>query len=194
MIKGPLVCGVDEAGRGALAGPVVAGAVVLGDYDFGELLRDSKVLTSSQRERAYQVILSRARTVGVGVVTHRSVDKINVLQASMLAMQRAVSALHICPSGILVDGNRVPSISLDVPIQSIIGGDRLEPSISAASIVAKVTRDHLMRRVDFYFPEYGFASHKGYGTALHYDRLLQYGISPIHRRSFNLSVQKKLFV
>jgi ribonuclease HII len=183
-----LVAGIDEAGRGPLAGPVVAAAVVLpGDYHH-DVLRDSKQLTSIQREHLYEELLTRTDVHwAVAIVTHHEVDKLNILRATHKAMRAATSQLTAAPDHVLIDG--LPVRPFPIKQTALVGGDGLSFSIAAASVVAKVTRDRLMLDFDREFPEYGFAQHKGYGTALHLERLRQHGPCPIHRRSF-LPVQQ----
>lgn len=175
------VAGVDEAGRGPLAGPVVAAAVVLGAR-IPAGLGDSKQKTALQRERLYAAILDSAEAVGVGLAEVEEIDAINILRASLRAMQRAVAALHCVPAEVLVDGNQCPS--LQWPTRAIVGGDASVPAISAASIIAKVTRDRLMVELDRRFPQYGFARHKGYPTREHIAALAVHGASSVHRVSF----------
>jgi ribonuclease HII len=176
------VAGIDEAGRGPLAGPVVAAAVIL-PRDHGiSGINDSKKLSPKQRDRLYAEILCVA-TVGVGIVSSLTIDQINILQATFQAMREAVAALLDTPLKLLVDGNqRIPNLLLDQ--EAIIGGDGKHECIGAASIIAKVTRDRMMLDWDVQYPQYGFAKHKGYGTALHCDAIRTHGLSPIHRRSF----------
>lgn len=174
--------GIDEAGRGPLAGPVVAAAVILKPEFQLEGLADSKLLTAIKREKLAKEIRAQALAVGVGICTHREIDEINILRATLLAMERAYAELGLEPTLALVDGNQPPN--LPCKINTIIGGDATVPSISAASIIAKVTRDALMMEADREYPGYGFAQHKGYGTPFHRAKLLELGPSPIHRRSF----------
>lgn len=178
------IAGVDEAGRGPLAGPVIAAAVVLDPNNPIDGLADSKQLTSIKRELLYQQILDRCLACGVGRSEVEEIDSINILQATLLAMQRAVADLSLRPVKLLVDGNCCPKVS--IPAEAIIRGDCLEACISAASIVAKVVRDREMISYEQKYPGYGFAKHKGYGTRAHYAALKQLGITPIHRRSFRL--------
>ena len=218
--QGVLCCGVDEAGRGPLAGPVVAAAVLLPPDFCPDGLNDSKKLTERARERLYGEILASC-AVGVGTADEREIDERNILRAPFHAMQRAVDALRASASGerrgeagdvpggdvrlapsfcpassgfcpglpglALVDGNRDPGLlCAGVPLQTrtVVHGDALCPCIAAASVVAKVTRDRFMTRLDRAYPQYGFAVHKGYPTRAHYDAVAQYGVSPVHRRSF----------
>lgn len=175
------VAGVDEAGRGPLAGPVIAAAVILGQR-IPAGLGDSKQKTALQRERLFEAIMSSARAVGVGRAEVTEIDDINILQATLCAMQRAVAALQVLPLRVLIDGNRCPL--LPYPVQAIVGGDASVPAISAASIVAKVTRDRLMHELDTTYPLYGFSQHKGYPTAQHIAALMRHGPSPVHRLTF----------
>ena len=175
------VCGVDEAGRGPLAGPVVAAAVILGPDNIPEGLNDSKALSQSAREHLLNVI-SVMCEVGIGIAEPEEIDRMNILAASMIAMKRAVDALPTPPRVALIDGNRAPDLACD--IETIVKGDAKSLSIAAASIVAKVTRDRLMIEAELRFPGYGFARHKGYPTQFHRDQLKRLGPCPIHRRSF----------
>ena len=176
------ICGIDEVGRGPLAGPVVAGAVILPREARILYINDSKQLSEKRREELYQEILSQAVAVGIGSAGPARIDEINILNATYEAMREAVAKLKIVPSLLLVDAVRIPGI--DIPQVSIIKGDAKSQSIAAASIVAKVTRDRLMREYDRVLPEYGFASNKGYGSAEHIKALKKFGPSPIHRASF----------
>ena len=180
--RGVLVAGVDEAGRGPLAGPVVAGAVIFEPNAVPPGLRDSKMLTARKREKLCAEIKACARAWSVARVGVRDIDALNILNATMLAMRRAVAALPVTPEQVLVDGNRCPQ--LDIPVQAIVGGDKLVAEISAASIIAKVTRDAEMVALDREYPGYGFAGHKGYPTAAHRQALQLLGACPHHRRSF----------
>ena len=177
-----LVAGVDEAGRGPLAGPVVAAAVILDDTRRIRGLADSKVLTPLQRDRLYDQIREKALCCSVAEATVEEIDSLNILHATMLAMKRAVEGLRLRPAKVLVDGNRLPLI--DVLAEAVIGGDALVKSISAASILAKVHRDRLCRTLDQEFPQYGFAQHKGYGTPEHLQALLVHGACRHHRKFF----------
>jgi ribonuclease HII len=176
-----IIAGVDEVGRGPLAGDVVAAAVILGDSPPAGLT-DSKALSPRQRERLAETIRSEAVSWSLGRATVAEIDDLNILQASLLAMRRAVEALSVQPSLVLVDGNRLPRWSYEA--RAIVKGDLIEPAISAASIVAKVTRDSEMVSLDEQYPGYGFAAHKGYPTKAHLAALASLGVSPIHRRSF----------
>jgi ribonuclease HII len=178
------IAGVDEAGRGPLAGPVVAAAVVLPKGMSIDGVNDSKKLSAKQREALFREICVHALSVGVGIVSHEVIDGINIYQASILAMRKAVEKLAIAPSIVLADGNSFKHESWRY--QNIIGGDAKSITIAAASIIAKVTRDSLMREYHEQFPLYGFDRHKGYGTKFHVEALRQYGMCPIHRRSFHI--------
>lgn len=177
-----LVAGVDEAGRGPLAGPVVAAAVILDDLQPIKGLADSKVLSPRKREKLYDEIRARALCCSIASASVAEIDQINILQATMLAMKRAVEGLRILPQRVVVDGNRVPV--LRVPVEALVKGDALMPAISAASILAKVERDRLCSALHNAHPAYGFATHKGYPTPEHLAALRQHGPCPEHRRSF----------
>ena len=177
-----LLAGVDEAGRGPLAGPVVAAAVILDDQNPIKGLADSKKLTARQRERLYDEIRAKALCCSVAEASVEEIDQINILQATMLAMRRAVEGLSLKPNKVLVDGNRLPV--LDILAEAIVQGDSKVQAISAASILAKVHRDRWCETIDRDFPQYGFASHKGYGTAEHMQALKTFGATPWHRQSF----------
>ncbi len=176
-----IICGVDEAGRGPLAGPVVAAAVISSSAPIFEMARDSKTLTAEHRERLFEEIVGCCE-VGLGTCSPDEIDELNILQASLLAMTRAVSALAPLPDLVLVDGNRTPSLSM--PSKAIVRGDVRVASISAASIVAKVSRDRLMARYAIEYPEYGFGKHFGYPTLSHRMALREFGPCPIHRKTF----------
>ena len=182
VLSEQLVCGVDEVGRGPLAGPVVAAAVILDPGRPIAGLDDSKKLSERRREALFDEITSLALCWALGRAEVEEIDEINILQASLLAMQRAVSALDIAPRQALVDGNRLPR--LECPARAIVGGDASEPCISAASIIAKVSRDHEMVVLDRSYPGYGLAQHKGYPTKAHMAALQTLGVTSIHRRSF----------
>jgi ribonuclease HII len=182
MIPAGRVAGVDEAGRGPLAGPVVAGAVILDGKNPIDGLRDSKCLTASRRERLYDEIRQKALAWSVAIATVEEIDSINILQATLLAMQRAVEALQPSASYVLVDGNRCPELSC--PSRAIVKGDSRVAAISAASIIAKVTRDREMQALDARYPGYGLAQHKGYPSKAHIEALEVLGASPVHRRSY----------
>ena len=177
-----LVAGVDEAGRGPLAGPVVAAAVILDVRQPIAGLADSKKLTALRRERLFDEIRAKALCCAVAQATVEEIDRLNILQATLLAMQRAVAGLRLPPAKVLVDGNRLPTLAMRA--EAVVGGDVLVPAISAASILAKVTRDRWCAEVDAQWPQYGFAAHKGYGTAAHVAALHAHGACELHRRSF----------
>lgn len=176
------LCGIDEAGRGPLAGPVVAGAVILPKDCQILYLNDSKQLSEKKREELYDRIMEEAIGVGIGVVSPERIDEINILQATYEAMRQAVAKLPVCPSVLLNDAVTIPGLT--IPQVPIIKGDCKSVSIAAASIMAKVTRDRMMVEYDKLMPEYGFASNKGYGAAYHIEALKKYGPSPIHRKTF----------
>ena len=177
-----LIAGVDEAGRGPLAGPVVAAAVILDDHNPIKGLADSKILTSVKRERLYDEIRAKALCCAIAEASVEEIDKLNILQATLLAMQRAVAGLRLKPVKVLVDGNRLPVF--DMLAEAIVKGDSKIPAISAASILAKVHRDRWCAQLDMAYPQYGFAGHKGYGTEAHMAALKQFGPCPEHRKSF----------
>ncbi len=177
-----LVAGVDEAGRGPLAGPVVAAAVILDDLQPIKGLADSKVLSPRRREKLYDEIRARALCCSVASASAQEIDQFNILQATLLAMKRAVEGLRILPHRVVVDGNRVPQLRL--PVEALVRGDALMPAISAASILAKVERDRLCQALHAAHPAYGFATHKGYPTPEHLQALRAHGPCPEHRRSF----------
>lgn len=178
-----LVCGVDEAGRGPLAGPVCAAAVILPPDLEIEGLNDSKKLTDKRRRALYDIITEQSLAYGIAFASEQEIDEINILQATFLAMRRAVEQLQLRPDLALVDGNREPDFGA-IPVKTIVRGDSLSANIAAASILAKVTRDRFMEEQDALYPQYGFALHKGYGTQAHYAALREYGTCPIHRRTF----------
>ena len=177
-----LIAGVDEAGRGPLMGPVVAAAVILDDLKPIKGLADSKKLTALQRNKLYDEIRAKALCCSVAMATVEEIDSLNILQATMLAMKRAVEGLRLKPHKALIDGNRLPLLNLLA--EAIVKGDALVPVISAASILAKVTRDRWCADYDLQYPQYGFAGHKGYGTAAHLLALREHGACPQHRKSF----------
>lgn len=177
-----VVCGVDEAGRGPLAGPVFAGAVILPDAFLLEGLNDSKKLSEKKRDRLFDEITKNALAWSFGTASPEEIDEINILNASLLAMRRAVEGLKIKPDFLLIDGNIARGFQTRA--KSVIKGDALCPSIAAASIIAKVLRDRFCLEMHEKFPQYGFDRHKGYPTKLHYERIREYGISPLHRKSF----------
>lgn len=177
------ICGVDEAGRGPLAGPVFAAAVILPeDYEI-EGLNDSKKLTEKKRDKLFDEIIEHALAYSIQSVDHRTIDEINILEATMLAMRTAVENLSIKPENVFIDGNRVPK-NMEIPTEFVIKGDATSASIAAASILAKVSRDRFMLEMDKKYPEYCFAKHKGYGTKLHYEKIKEFGPSEIHRLTF----------
>lgn len=177
-----LICGVDEAGRGPLAGPVCAGAVILPKDLEIPGLTDSKKLTDKKRRELFPVIQEQAVAYGIGFASQQEIDEINILQATFLAMQRALDQLTVKPDLALIDGNREKDFGL--PVKTVVKGDSLSANIAAASILAKVTRDNLMQEMAESYPQYGFEIHKGYGTKAHYAALREFGASPIHRMSF----------
>ena len=176
------ICGIDEAGRGPLAGPVVAGAVILPEDVEILYLNDSKKLSAARREALYEEIKEKAICYGVGIASPERIDQINILQATYEAMRDAIAALMPAPDLLLVDAVHIPEV--ETKQVGIIKGDAKSVSIAAASIIAKVTRDHMMMEMDALYPEYGFAGHKGYGAAKHIEAIKKYGPCPIHRRTF----------
>lgn len=176
------VCGVDEAGRGSLAGPVCAAAVILPAYIDIPGLNDSKKLTDKKRRELAPIIMEHALAYHIVMVDHQKIDEINILQATLLAMEQAINGLNIKPDMALIDGNRMKEFG--VPAKTIVHGDSLSASIAAASVLAKVTRDDYMINAAKDFPQYGFEIHKGYGTKAHYAALTEHGPSPIHRMTF----------
>ena len=176
------VCGVDEAGRGPLCGPVVAAAVILRKNAQLEGVNDSKKLTEKKREKLYDDIMENAVAVGIGMSDVDLIEEINILNATKEAMKQAINNLDIKPDYVLIDGNQ--NIQIDIDRETVISGDALSESIAAASIIAKVTRDRMLREYDKEYPEYGFAKHKGYGTKQHIEAIKEHGLTPIHRPSF----------
>lgn len=176
------VCGVDEAGRGPLAGPVYAAAVILPVETEIAGLNDSKKLSEKKREELFDIINDVAISVSVGTASEKEIDEINILNATFLAMKRAVEGLEISPDYAIIDGNRAPN--LEIPTETVVKGDGKVMSVAAASIIAKVSRDRFMLKMAEQYPEYQFEKHKGYGTRLHYEMIEKYGVSPIHRKSF----------
>lgn len=176
------MAGVDEAGRGPLVGPVMAAAVILDDRQPIKGLADSKKLTAKQREKLFDEIRAKALCCSVAQASVEEIDQLNILQATLLAMRRAVDGLRLPPKLVLVDGNRLPALTMQA--KAIVKGDSLVPSISAASILAKVSRDRWCAEYDLQFPQYGFARHKGYGTAAHLAALAEHGACPEHRKTF----------
>lgn len=177
-----IICGVDEAGRGPLAGPVFAAAVILPHNHIIDGVNDSKKLSEKKRDALFDKILDECLCYSIGNASEDEIDEINILQATFLAMRRAVDTLKFAPDCALIDGNRSPR--LDIETRTIIKGDSKSESIAAASILAKVSRDRYMLEMAEKYPEYLFEQHKGYGTKLHYEKIEEYGISPIHRKSF----------
>ena len=177
-----MICGVDEAGRGPLAGPVCAAAVILPPHLEIPGLDDSKKLTDKRRRELMPVIKEQAIAYGIGFASHEEIDEINILQATFLAMQRALDQMQVKPDFALIDGNREKDFGL--PVKTVVKGDSLSANIAAASVLAKVTRDDLMEAMAEEYPQYGFEIHKGYGTKAHYAALTEHGPSPIHRHSF----------
>jgi ribonuclease HII len=177
-----IICGVDEAGRGPLAGPVCAAAVILPPHADIPGLNDSKKLSDKRRRELFPVIKEQAIAYGIGLATHEEIDEINILQATYLAMERALNALSVKPELALIDGNRAKDFG--IPVETVIKGDSRSASIAAASILAKVTRDDMMLQLAEEYPQYGFEIHKGYGTKAHYAALDEHGVSPIHRMTF----------
>ena len=177
------ICGVDEAGRGPLAGPVCAAAVILPEHCDIPGLNDSKKLSEKKREALYDVIIKKAVAYGIALVDNREIDRINILNATYRAMESAVGKLGVAADFAIIDGNRLPD-RLQIPMQAVVKGDAKSVSIAAASILAKVTRDRLMLQMDEIYPVYGFAKHKGYGTKLHCEMLLKHGACEIHRQTF----------
>lgn len=177
-----VICGVDEAGRGPLAGPVCAAAVILPPHLEIPGLDDSKKLTDKRRRELFPVIREQAIAYGIGLASHEEIDEINILQATYLAMERALAQLNVRPDHVLIDGNRSKDFGL--PVTTVVKGDSLSANIAAASVLAKVTRDELMEQMAKEYPQYQFEVHKGYGTKAHYAALTEHGPSPIHRMSF----------
>lgn len=177
-----LIAGVDEVGRGPLAGPVLAAAVIFPKPPRIRGLKDSKLLNAQKRLDLFEIIKAKASCWAVGIASVKEIDTLNIYHANLLAMKRAVNNLLLVPDEILVDGNRCPDVSM--PAQAIVGGDNSIPLISAASVVAKVTRDYLMGFFDIKYPQYGFGQHKGYGTKQHLQALKKFGVTPLHRKSF----------
>ena len=176
------VAGVDEAGRGPLAGPVVAAAVIFEKDIFIEEVDDSKKLNEKVREELFDLIIGKSLCYGIGVIDHKEIDRINILQASLLAMRRAVSKLSTKPNFILIDGNK--SFYSRIPIKTVVKGDSLSFSIAAASIIAKVTRDRIMKNESERYPHYLWHQNKGYATSEHIEAIWKYGLSPLHRKTF----------
>lgn len=178
-----LICGIDEAGRGPLAGPVCAAAVILPIGTEIEGLNDSKKLTEKKREILFSMIIEKATAYGIGFASEQEIDEINILNATFLAMRRAVEVLGISPDLLLIDGNQKPKIGVGEEV-TVIKGDAKSVSVAAASVLAKVSRDRYMLEKAQEYPQYAFEKHKGYGTKLHYEKIAEYGVSPIHRKTF----------
>lgn len=178
----PIICGVDEAGRGPLAGDVYTAAVILNDDILINYLNDSKKLSEKRREQLYDEIIEKADAYCIATASVSEIDELNILNATMLAMKRAVEGLNVKPDIALIDGNRLPELECEA--RYVIHGDAVSASIAAASILAKVSRDRYMRKLDEQYPQYCFSQHKGYGTKLHYEKLAEYGISEVHRKTF----------
>ena len=176
------ICGVDEAGRGPLCGPVVAAAVILPKHGCIEGVNDSKKISEKKREKLYDDIMKGAIAVGIGISDVDVIEKVNILNATKIAMKKAVESLSIKPDYVLIDGNQ--KIDIDILQETVVSGDAKSESIASASIIAKVTRDRMLRKFDEMYPEYGFAKHKGYGTQAHIEAIKKYGLTPIHRKSF----------
>lgn len=176
------VCGVDEAGRGPLCGPVVAAAVILPKDEYIEGVNDSKKLTEKKREKLYDDIMMKAVAVSIGISDVDVIEKVNILNATKLAMKQAIEKLSIKPDYVLIDGNQM--IDINIKAETVVSGDAKSESIAAASIIAKVTRDRMLIEFDKKYPEYGFAKHKGYGTKSHIEAIQKYGLTDIHRPSF----------
>lgn len=176
------ICGVDEAGRGPLCGPVVAAAVILPKHGCIEGVNDSKKISEKKREKLYDDIMKGAIAVGIGISDVDVIEKVNILNATKIAMKKAVESLSIKPDYVLIDGNQ--KIDIDILQETVVSGDAKSESIASASIIAKVTRDRMLRKFDEMYPEYGFAKHKGYGTKAHIEAIKKYGLTPIHRKSF----------
>ena len=177
-----VICGVDEAGRGPLAGPVCAAAVILPDGYEIPGLNDSKQLSDKKRRELFPVIQEEAIAYGIAMVDEKTIDAVNILNATFMAMKDAISQLSVRPDLALIDGNRTTDFGVEA--MAVVKGDARDASIAAASILAKVTRDRFMEEMDKQYPEYGFAIHKGYGTRRHYDAIREYGMCPIHRKTF----------
>ena len=176
------ICGVDEAGRGPLCGPVVAAAVILPKHGCIEGVNDSKKISEKKREKLYDDIMKGAIAVGIGISDVDVIEKVNILNATKIAMKKAIESLSIKPDYVLIDGNQ--KIDIDILQETVVSGDAKSESIASASIIAKVTRDRMLRKFDEMYPEYGFAKHKGYGTKAHIEAIKKYGLTPIHRQSF----------
>ena len=184
-----IICGVDEAGRGPLAGPVFSASVILDDGVIIDGVNDSKKLSAKKREQLYDEIIAKAKDYSIAFASEEEIDDVNILNATFLSMKRAVDGLKIKPDFVLIDGNRLPKLSIDS--KAVIKGDSLSMSIACASILAKVTRDRLMIKLSQKYPEYQFDKHKGYGTKLHIEMLKKYGPCKIHRKSFLKKILKE---
>lgn len=190
MRKGRILCGVDEAGRGPLAGDVYAAAVIFDENTIIEGINDSKKLSEKKRELLFDVITDKAKAYCIATASVDEIEQINILNAAMLAMKRAVEGLEIKPELALIDGNKSPELD-GVDTQTVVKGDAKSQSIAAASILAKVARDRYMKALDEEYPQYRFSKHKGYGTKLHYEMIEKFGVSPVHRPSFLKKVLNK---
>lgn len=190
MRKGRILCGVDEAGRGPLAGDVYAAAVIFDENTIIEGINDSKKLSEKKRELLFDVITDKAKAYCIVAASVDEIEQINILNAAMLAMKRAVEGLEIKPELALIDGNKSPELD-GVDTQTVVKGDAKSQSIAAASILAKVARDRYMKALDEEYPRYRFSKHKGYGTKLHYEMIEKFGVSPVHRPSFLKKVLNK---
>lgn len=188
-IYGKMICGIDEAGRGPLCGPVCAAAVILPEGADLPGINDSKKLSEKKREQLYPMIMEKAVSVGVGFASPEEIDELNILRATFLAMRRAVDDLAVKPTYHLVDGNKLPG--LDIPGEWVVKGDANVISIAAASVIAKVSRDRLMEQIAQEYPQYGIERHKGYPTKEHYEKIKQYGIAPFYRKSFLKNLDEK---
>jgi len=178
----PVLCGIDEAGRGPLAGDVYAAAVVFDEGVFIDGLDDSKKLTEKKREKLFDEIIQKAKAYCVATASVEEIERLNILQAALLAMKRAAEGLGLVPNMAVIDGNKLPDLLC--PMRAVVKGDGLSASIAAASVLAKVSRDRYMKNLAEQYPEYGFDKHKGYGTKLHNEMILKYGPCPVHRMSF----------
>ncbi len=187
-----LIAGVDEAGRGSLAGPVITAAVILNPETIIEGLADSKKLSLKKREELYEKIITNCKAFAIARADVDEIDRLNVLRSTLLAMQRAINQFSIQPDKVLIDGHCSPNLPYET--QAVVQGDQIVPAISAASILAKVTRDREMLKYDVQYPDYGFAIHKGYGTKAHLVAIHRFGITPVHRKSFEPVRQLKLFI
>ncbi len=188
-LYGPLICGIDEAGRGPLCGPVCAAAVILPEGLTIEGLNDSKKLSEKKREQLFPVIQQHAISYGIGMASPQEIDELNILNATFLAMRRAVEQMKIQPVFALVDGNRCKNLS--IPWECVVKGDAKVISIAAASILAKVSRDHYMEQLAVQYPQYDLQKHKGYPTKQHYEKIKQFGIAPFYRKSFLKNLSEK---